>query len=156
MEERRVLKVLIAEDDLMVADMIKSALIHFGFEVCGIARTVQEAVAIARHKNPDLAVIDVRLADGGLGTEIAAELSDLTNLGILYATGNKQNLTAADGHACLVKPYSEVDLIRGLEIVAEFIATGTVSPLFPRRFYLLKTPVTAPRSLQPDKLAEAS
>ena len=59
-----------------------------GYEVCGIARTVAEAVALGRSHKPDLAVIDVRLADGDLGTEIAAQLGALGRLGILYATGN--------------------------------------------------------------------
>ena len=36
----RVLKSLIAEDDLMIADMVKMLLVDAGYEVCGIARTV--------------------------------------------------------------------------------------------------------------------
>jgi len=73
-------KVLIAEDDLMIADMAEMVLVEHGYEVCGIARTVPEAVALGRHHKPDLAVFDQRLADGGLGTEIAAQLERLTGL----------------------------------------------------------------------------
>ena len=40
-------KVLIAEDDLMIADMLEMSLVDSGYEVCGIARTVAEAVALA-------------------------------------------------------------------------------------------------------------
>ena len=76
------MKVLIAEDDLMIADMIEDALVDHGYEVCGIAPTVAEAVALARREKPDLAIIDLRLADGGLGTEIAAQLADQHKLGI--------------------------------------------------------------------------
>jgi len=65
-----VLKSLIAEDDLMIADMVKMLLVDAGYEVCGIARTVTEAVALIRRHKPDLAVIDVRLADDDLGTDI--------------------------------------------------------------------------------------
>ena len=43
-------------------------------EVCGIARTVAEAVELGLRHKPDLAVIDLRLADGELGTEVAALL----------------------------------------------------------------------------------
>jgi response regulator of citrate/malate metabolism len=71
------LKVLIAEDDLMIADMAEEILVSNGYEVCGIARTVAEAVALGRDNLPDLAILDMRLADGGLGTQIAAELSGL-------------------------------------------------------------------------------
>jgi CheY-like chemotaxis protein len=81
-------KVLIAEDDLMIADIAEEILIEHGYEVCGIARTVAEAVVLAQHYKPDLAVLDLRLADGDLGTEIAAQLLPLGRLGALYATGN--------------------------------------------------------------------
>ena len=140
---------MIAEDDLMIADMVEEILVESGYEVCGIARTVAEAVALGRRHKPDLAVIDMRLADGGLGTEIAAQLGALGRLGVLYATGNASlvMLTAADGDACLVKPYSSADLVRGLEIVADIVATGTASPPFPRGFQLLPSATIARREL---------
>jgi len=40
------LKVLIAEDELLIADLLEEALVANGYEVCGIARTVDEAVAL--------------------------------------------------------------------------------------------------------------
>jgi CheY-like chemotaxis protein len=141
-----VLKVLIAEDDLMIADLAEEVLAEAGYEVCGIARTVAEAIALAQHHTPDLAVLDLRLADGGLGTEIAAQLLPLGRFGVLYATGNISQvvLTTADGDACLSKPYSSTDLKRGLEIVAEIIATGEALPPFPQGFQILQPAATAP------------
>jgi two-component system, response regulator PdtaR len=59
------LKILIAEDELMIADMLEEALTASRYEVCGIARTVDEAVALSELHGPDLAVVDVRLAKGG-------------------------------------------------------------------------------------------
>ena len=42
--------ILIVEDDLMIADMLEEILVDAGYTVCGIARTVTEAVALAvRH-----------------------------------------------------------------------------------------------------------
>ena len=139
------LKVLIAEDDLMIADIAEEILIEHGYEVCGIARTVAEAVALAQHHKPDLAILDLRLADSGLGTDIAAELLPLGRIGVLYATGNTSQvvLTTADGDACLSKPYRSVDLLRSLEIVAEIVTTGNALPPFPPGFRVLH-PATAP------------
>jgi CheY-like chemotaxis protein len=138
-------KVLIAEDDLMIADMAEEILVDAGYEVCGIARTVAEAVALAHQHKPDLALLDLRLADGGFGTDIAAELLPLGRIGVLYATGNISQvaLTAADGDACLSKPYGSADLVRGLEIVRELVATGKALPPFPKGFQVLR-PATAP------------
>jgi DNA-binding response OmpR family regulator len=142
-----VLKVLIAEDDLMIADMVEEILVEDGYEVCGIARTVTEAVALGRLCKPDLAILDLRLADGGLGTEIAAELRGLGRPGVLYASGNISNvaLTAEDGDACIAKPYRSADLLRSLQIVIELVANGTASLPFPRGFHVLKSAATASR-----------
>jgi DNA-binding response OmpR family regulator len=141
------LKVLIAEDDFMIADMTEEMLVESGYEVCGIARTVDEAVALGRLHQPDLAVIDLRLADGGLGTEIAPQLGGLAKLGVLYASGNVSHvmMSAANGHACLAKPYRSADLLRGLEIVIEMVASGTASKPFPRGFQVLRPEPPAPR-----------
>ena len=68
------LKVMIAEDDLIMADMLEDVLVESGYEVCGIARTVEEGVELGDRCKPDLAVLDIRLAEGGLGTDIAARL----------------------------------------------------------------------------------
>lgn len=143
-------KVLIAEDDLMIADMTEMILVENGYEVCGIARTVPEAVALGRRYKPDLGVFDQRLADGGLGTEIAAQLGAPGDLGILYATGNAAHVmqNAVDGHACLTKPYSPADLLRSLDLVTEIVATGTASPPFPRGFQRLP-PANTPRPPEP-------
>src|ERR1700761_5305500 len=109
----------------MIADLVEDSLISAGYETCGIARTVSEAVALARHHRPDLAVIDMRLADGGLGSEIVRQLQDGPRIGILYASGNiNQAIEAADGDACIAKPYHSRDLLRGLRIVEEIVRDG--------------------------------
>ena len=138
------LKVLIAEDDLLIADGAEEVLVERGYNVCGIARTVAEAVTLGRLHKPDLALIDLRLADGGLGTEVAAQLGALGRLGVLYATGNISHVmrSATYGDACLSKPYRSEDLLRGLEIVTEIVATGRASLPFPGGFQLLP-PATA-------------
>ncbi len=137
------LKVLIAEDEAMIAMLTEETLVDHGYEVCGIASTVAEAVALAKSHKPDLAVIDLRLANNGLGTEIAAQLSEMKNLGVLYTTGASQTiLTATDGHARLAKPFRDVELVRSLEIVTELLSSGLASPPFPRGFELLSAATT--------------
>src|SRR6185436_20328157 len=139
-------KILIVEDDLMIADMAEEVLVDAKYEVCGIARTVEEGVALARRHSPDLALIDLRLADGGLGTAVAAQLVPFGALGILYATGNMPQviLTATDGHACLSKPYRAADLLLGLKLVSEIVASGQATQPFPRGFEVLAPVDTMP------------
>jgi len=133
------LRVLIAEDDLMIADMSEEALLDYGYEVCGIGRTVDQAVALGRRHRPDLAIVDVRLAEGGVGADVAARLSDIPGLGILYVSGSiaRHAMSNANGHACLAKPYRFVDLVRSLEIVTELVRTGKASQPFPDGFQAL-------------------
>jgi DNA-binding response OmpR family regulator len=134
-----VLKVLVAEDDLVIAGMIKEALMTNGYDVCGIAFTVREAVALGREHRPDLAIIDIRLAEGGLGTEIVAHLQDGPRIGILYASANtNQAIILADCDAYITKPYRVEDLLRALDIVADIAIHGVVAtPPFPHGFHLV-------------------
>jgi DNA-binding response OmpR family regulator len=131
--------VMIAEDDLMISEMMRDFLEDAGYEVCGIASTVAGAVALGERHQPDLAILDLRLADGGLGTEIVARLGRSDTLGILYATANAGGiaLSAGDGDARITKPYSADEMIRALKIVEEIVSTGVASPPFPRGFQLL-------------------
>jgi DNA-binding response OmpR family regulator len=131
------LKVLIVEDDLMLADFVEEILVERGYEVSGMARTVADALTSAQHSAPDLVMLDLRLADGGLGTEVATQLQPLCHPGILYVTGNMSQVALIHGHACLAKPYSAIDLLRSLEIVAGIAATGKAQQPFPRGFHLL-------------------
>ncbi len=144
------LKVLIAEDELMTADLLEEVLTANGYDVCGIARTVDEGVALGELHKPDLAVLDVRLARGDRGPEIARRLkSSRGKLGVLYATGDdprNSTLTLADGEASIAKPYHPDDIVRALVIVREIVTAGTATPPFPSSFRLL--PKTATRHAQ--------
>lgn len=133
------LKVLIAEDELMIADLLEQFLTEQGFEVCGIARTVDEAVALGEQHKPDLAILDVRLAKGGYGQEIARRLKVGSPLGVLYATGegHKNTLGRSDDEAVIAKPYRMEAVARALEIVHEIVSQGTATPPFPQGFRLL-------------------
>ena len=64
--------VLIVDDDLMIADWLEEVLVEAGYEVCGIAATVADAIELGERFRPDLGVIDVRLANGGSGMDVAA------------------------------------------------------------------------------------
>jgi ActR/RegA family two-component response regulator len=131
--------VMIAEDDLLMADMLEDTLVASGYEVCGIARTVEQAIELGDRCKPDFAILDIRLADGGLGTDIAARLHSRDGIGILYASGNSRHvgLTKDDGEALLHKPYRPGDVVRALKIVEQIVCTGEASQPFPRGFSVL-------------------
>lgn len=131
--------VLIVEDDLSIADLLQQALEANGYRVSGIARTVQEAIVAAEEHEPQFAVIDVHLADGGLGTDVGAQLRKTTTAGILFSTGNdNNNLTSMEGDAVMTKPYRLSDVGRGLKIIGELALSGKTELPHPRNFRLLR------------------
>jgi len=131
--------VMIVEDDLMVADMLEEVLLEQGYDVCGIARTVDKAVELAERHKPDLAILDIRLAGGGVGTDIAGRLKHQGRMGVLYASGHagQVHLTKADGDALLLKPYKSGDIVRALKIVEHIVSADGDAQRFPNGFSLL-------------------
>jgi len=124
-------KVLIIEDDLMIADMLEEVLLDDGFDVCGIARTASEAIALADEHRPHLAIVDMHLADGDLGTDVAEILTSRYNTGILYTTANVDELSDASGQASLRKPFRLRDVKLALDVVTSILDTGKAAPPFP-------------------------
>jgi DNA-binding response OmpR family regulator len=134
--------VMIAEDDLLMADMLEETLVTAGYDVCGIARTVGQAVELGERYDPDLAVVDIRLADGGLGTDIPARLKSPRRMCVLFASGyvTRMDLKKADGDAVISKPYRADGVIRALKIVEQVVAINNGLPPFPEGFALLDGP----------------
>jgi DNA-binding response OmpR family regulator len=125
------LKVLIVDDDFMMADCLEETLVEAGYEVCGIAGTVDDAIALAEAHRPDLGIIDLRLAGGRSGTEVAAALRSRQKFGVLYATGNPDHalLRDAEGEGYIGKPYSTKAILAALRNITELMATAPPAPV---------------------------
>lgn len=98
-------KVLLVEDEALVAMLVEEALLEAGFQVIGHASSVREAMALLARERPDAVVLDLNLAG-----ETALPVADaLVASGIPYviATGYGANgLPPAHRHApVLTKPY---------------------------------------------------
>ena len=138
------LKVLIAEDNILISDLLEEYLLQQDYHVCGVAQTVNKAIELAKLHKPDLLLLDQRLSEDGLGTEISARLGSIAGMGVLYITGDVVHVmeTAPNGHACLRKPYRLPDVLHSIKIVMEMVATGTTSLSFPRGFWILPSAVS--------------
>jgi DNA-binding response OmpR family regulator len=137
--------VLIVEDDLSIADLLQQALELEGYRVAGIARTVDEAIKLAGQQQTHFAVIDVHLANGGLGTDVGAHLRRTTTVGVLFSTGYDyvSDLTETEGAAVMKKPYRLRDVGRALKIIDELARFGQTQRAFPRSFQLLTSAAAA-------------
>jgi two-component system, response regulator PdtaR len=137
------MKILVVDDDVMLADFLEAILLDQGHDVCGVTTSVAEAVALVRLHRPDIAILDMKLKGTELGSDIAhqlAEAGDLRDLGILYVTGGVDFLHqhAGIGHACLQKPYSEAALAAALPIVRSIVRGCAVSGALPHGMQLLR------------------
>ena len=68
-------------------DLLEETLVANGYEVCGIARTVDEGVALGEMHKPDLAVLDVRLAKGDRGPRHCPAAQQKRNAGRAVCDG---------------------------------------------------------------------
>ncbi|MGA7789073.1 MAG: response regulator [Xanthobacteraceae bacterium] len=78
-------RVLLVEDEALVAMMIQETLTEFGFQVIGPVGTASEALAAAREKHVDAAVLDINLGDGLVYT--VAEILGKRGVPFVFVTG---------------------------------------------------------------------
>jgi two-component system, response regulator PdtaR len=72
-QEHTVTTVLIVEDDPLIALSLRMVLEDEGYEVCDVAATERQAISLGLTHRPDVAVVDVRLAEGS-GVEVGRQL----------------------------------------------------------------------------------
>jgi CheY-like chemotaxis protein len=78
-------RVLLVEDEALVAMMIQDSLVEFGFQVIGPISTASGALAAAREKHFDAAVLDINLGDGLVYT--VAEILEKRGVPFVFVTG---------------------------------------------------------------------
>jgi len=115
-------RLLVVEDEAIVALGIQSNLERLGYEVVGLAGTAREALAQAEAFMPDLVLMDVMLEGGGMdGIDTARELRERFNLPVVYlsaATDEKtlERAKRTDPFGYLTKPFKDHELSLTIEV----------------------------------------
>jgi CheY-like chemotaxis protein len=114
MAERR-LRVLVVEDEMLVAMNIEDMLLDLGHEVAGLASRLEPALSLARDGAFDLAMLDVNLA--GQQSFPVADVLIARGIPFLFATGygSKGIAEAYRDRPVLQKPFRTRDLGEALE-----------------------------------------
>ena len=89
-------RLIVAEDDLLIAWAVRVGLADQGYEVCGWADSGSEAVRLAELHRPDVAVVDFGLADGTDGMAAAREISSRLGIPVVMCSARAD---AADADA---------------------------------------------------------
>ena len=108
------LRILVAEDDAMIAMFLSDLLEAMGHTVCAITESEAGTVAAALHHRPDLMIIDAGLR-GGSGIAAAEEIAMTLALPHIFATGDCYRVLRAEPTAVVLqKPFSAPALIRAI------------------------------------------
>jgi len=87
------IKVLIAEDEALLAMSYQMSLELKGCEVVGIATTGQQAIDMANSAAPDIVLMDIKLKGSMDGIDAAIQIKKIHNIPIIYITGNTDDRT---------------------------------------------------------------
>jgi AmiR/NasT family two-component response regulator len=115
------IRILVVEDESLVAMDLKRRLQRWGHEVLGPVATAEEALRIATAESPDLVLLDIRLQGEPDGTVVAKLLRERGDPAIVFLTANSDDDTlarakASEPHAFLLKPFRDRDLQIALEM----------------------------------------
>lgn len=114
-------KVLIVEDEAIVAADLGDRLRSLGYEVVGPVDTADEAIRKAGELKPDLVLMDIMLKGDKPGTEAAAHIRMELSIPVVYLTANSNDTTFirardTEPFGFILKPYEEATLRVNIEI----------------------------------------
>lgn len=115
------IKILIVEDEIIVAEDIKDVLEEKGYIVVAIASSGEEAITQAAEKKPHLVLMDIRLRGKIDGVQAAEQIWNTHKIPILYLTANSDPNTierakTTEPFGYITKPFKEQELHTAVEI----------------------------------------
>jgi len=113
-------RILIAEDEGLVAEDLRQLLQRLGYAVAGIVDTAAQAVTMAAALRPDLVLMDIRLEGEGDGIDAAIQLKQQHAIPFVFVTAHADpatlaRATRAEPLGYVVKPFNERELGAAIE-----------------------------------------
>ncbi|MFD1511478.1 response regulator [Lacimonas salitolerans] len=123
-------RIMIIEDEAIIAMDIRAIVEGMGHAVTGMARTRDEAVALARRDPPDMILADIQLADKSSGIDAANHiLEEMGDLPIVFITAFPERLLTGERPEpafLITKPYSEEQVQSAVSQAMFFASTETL------------------------------
>jgi DNA-binding NarL/FixJ family response regulator len=88
-------RILIVDDEFIIASSLALQVEEMGYEVCGTAATAQEAIDLAGAFRPDVVLMDVRLKGEEDGVDAALAIHKLIGAKVIFITGSREPATMA-------------------------------------------------------------
>ncbi|WP_299286063.1 response regulator [uncultured Tateyamaria sp.] len=122
-------RVMIIEDEPIIAADISAIVTSLGHEVTGIARTHTEALELGKEQHPDLILADIQLADNSSGIDAVADLLEMMDVPVIFITAFPERLLTGDRPepAFLIsKPFQEAQVLSAVSQAMFFASTATL------------------------------
>ena len=119
--ERAVPRLLVVEDEAIVAADLEDRLNRMGYVVVGTAESGEEAIQMARELKPDLVFMDIMLKGEMDGIEAAAVMREVQSVPVIFLTANSNDAIinrakVSEPFAYLLKPFDERHLKINIEM----------------------------------------
>ena len=115
-------RILIVEDEQIIAADLEAKLLGMGHRVVGSAASGEEAILLAERMRPELVLMDIRIQGGMDGVEAARRIQALTGVPVIFITAYGEMFLSNPGlmvppAICLSKPFSLYQLRAALDAV---------------------------------------
>ena len=120
-DETRGPRVLIVEDERVVATHVERSLMDAGYTVIGIAASAAEAASLVDDQRPDVALVDIRLRGKSEGFEIAERLRHERDVPVVFMTAHTdddtlQRAAHTGAYGYVVKPFTIGEVKSALQV----------------------------------------
>ncbi len=115
------IRILIVEDNVIIADDMQSMLEEIGYEIVDNVIVYEQAVEVLKTQQVDLVLIDIILASDKTGIDLGKHIREHYDIPFIFVTSNSDRATVENAktvkpNGYLVKPFEQQDLYTSIEI----------------------------------------
>ncbi|MEO9892910.1 response regulator [Aurantibacter sp.] len=115
------IRILIVEDNVIIADDMQSMLEEIGYEIVDNVIVYEQAEEVLKTKEVDLVLIDIILASDKTGIDLGKHIRENYDIPFIFVTSNSDRATVENAktvkpNGYLVKPFEQQDLYTSIEI----------------------------------------
>ena len=124
------IKILIVEDNVIIADDMQSMLEEIGYEIVDNVIVYEQAEEVLKTQQVDLVLIDIILASDKTGIDLGKHIRENYDIPFIFVTSNSDRATVENAktvkpNGYLVKPFEQQDLYTSIEIALSNFTYGT-------------------------------
>lgn len=114
-------RILIVDDETIVALDIKNTLQKYGYTVIGVASNAKEAIEMVKTSSPNMILMDIMLKGNKDGIEVSSEINKFADIPIIFLTAYSDDHTLerakkVEPYGYLIKPFDNRELFTTIEM----------------------------------------